>query len=153
MDSRAGALHVLFLAGGNGRAARLAAYLTRLLAGGALQVEAADGAGMDLPLASNDVHPGLVVVIHAPGEPGPLVVRNHGGRVDWHLEMAPATVAPGLAAQLRWYAMRLLSDLGIPHPRAEADAGQCAVPAVVLDLPISMPASTGQRGSPRARAA
>jgi hypothetical protein len=147
-------LHVLFLGGGNGLAAQLAAHLTRVLAGGHLQVDAADCAHMDLTAALDHAQPRLVVVIHTPDEPGPMALHNHGGRVDWHLEIDAVTVAPvELASQLRWHAMRLLSDLGISQTCAEAHAKQPAVPSLVLELPVSLPDSAFRHGKTHALAA
>ena len=150
-------LHVLFLAGGNGRAAQLAGHWARALGGGYLQVEAADFDGIDSALASSGDQACLVVVIHAAGDPEPLVAHNSGGRIDWHLEgHAIADCQFELTSQLRRHVTRLLGDLGIPQIRSEVPAMQLTDPALRLDLPIPVLASTcphGSRERPSARAA
>lgn len=108
------ALHVLFLAGGNGRVARLAAHWARALAGGCLQVDAASFAGMDSTPELDGAHAGLVVAIHAPGDPVPVLAHSSGGRIDWHLEVDAATDGPfERASPLRQRVLQLLGDLGI----------------------------------------
>lgn len=59
-------LRVLFLAGGQGLAAQLAAHWTWLFAGDSLQAEAADFGSVDRTPALNDDQASLVVVIHTP---------------------------------------------------------------------------------------
>jgi hypothetical protein len=141
------ALHVLFLAGGNGRVARLAAHWTRALAGGCLQVEAASFAGMDSTPELDGAHAGLVVAIHAPGDPAPVLVHSSGGRIDWHLEVDAGTDGPfELASPLRQRVLQLLGDLGITPMHYEVSAmrrtGFSARPA----LPVPLPASTRPLG-------
>lgn len=110
------ALHVLFLAGDDGRAAQLAGHWARALAGGCLQVEAADFDGIDSALASSGDQACLVVVIHAVGDPEPLVAHNSGGRIDWYLDGDATIECPvELASQLFRHVTRLLGDLGIHH--------------------------------------
>lgn len=113
-SNRAGGsvLHVLFLAGGNGLAAKLAAHWTRLLADGCMEVEAADPNGVD-PAVFACAPAGLAVVIHAPGCSGPVVAHNCGGRIDWHLTVDINEGTAELNGQLCRHAMRLLGDLGI----------------------------------------
>ncbi|MDT3706407.1 MAG: hypothetical protein ROZ09_06230 [Thiobacillus sp.] len=109
-------LHVLFLAGGNGLAAKLAADWTRLLADGCMEVEAADPDGVDSTAAFTCAPAGLAVVIHAPGCSGPVVAHNCGGRIDWHLTVDVNEGTAELNNQLCRHVMRLLGDLGIGRP-------------------------------------
>lgn len=136
------ALHVLFLAGGNGRVARLAAHWTRALADGCLQVDAASFAGMDSTPELDGAHAGLVVAIHAPGEPAPVLVHSSGGRIDWHLEVDAATYGPfERASPLRQRVLQLLGDLGIAPMHCEVSAmqrtGFLARPALAIPLRAS----------------
>jgi len=141
------ALHVLFLAEGNGRAAQLAAHWARALAGDSLHVEAADFDGMDSTPALNGAQASLVVVIHAAGDPWPVLVHSSGGRIDWHLEANAITEDPfELISQLRQHVMRLLSDLGIPQTHSEVSAIQPADSLSALAFPISLLASTCSQG-------
>lgn len=133
------ALHVLFLAGGNGRVARLAAHWTRALAGGCLQVESASFAGMDSTPELDGAHAGLVVAIHAPGDPVPVLVHSSGGRIDWHLEVDAATDGPfERASPLRQSVLQLLGDLGITPMHYEVSAMRrariLARPALLVPL-------------------
>src|SRR5574340_316456 len=91
-------LHVLFLAGGNGLAAKLAADWTRLLADGCMEVEAADPDGVDSTAAFACAPAGLAVVIHAPGCSGPC----------WPVAMRATNSAMHVTAKtLRWRDHRL----------------------------------------------
>lgn len=133
------ALHVLFLAGGNGRVARLAAHWTRALAGGCLQVDAASFAGMDSMPELDGARAGLVVAIHAPGDPVPVLVHSGGGRIDWHLEVDASTDGPfELVSPLRQRVLQLLGDLGITPMHCEVSAmrrtGFPARPALAVPL-------------------
>jgi hypothetical protein len=129
------ALHVAFLDGGNGGTARLAGDLVRALAAGHLQVEDADFGPTDARPALNSNQAGLVVIIHAPGDPGPLVVDCGGGRIDWYLGVNSVTDCPlDLVRELRPHATRLLDDLGIPHRHCEAVAMQLPYPSVAPPL-------------------
>lgn len=135
-------LHVLFLAGGNGRVARLAAHWTRALAGGSLQVEAASFAGMGSTPELDGARAGLVVAIHAPGDPVPVLVHSSGGRIDWHLEVDASTDgAFERASPLRQHVVQLLGDLGITPMHCEVSAmrrtGFSARPALAIPLPAS----------------
>lgn len=125
------ALHMLFLAGGNGHAARLAAYWARLLSDGGVEVDST-AADADGPAAGwSCAAAGLVVVIHTPGHPVPVVAYNCGGRVDFHLG-ADVNDAAELNFQLCRHVARLLGDLGIG--RAHTDAGMPgACPPAVFD--------------------
>lgn len=136
------ALHVLFLAGGNGRVARLAAHWTRALAGGWLQVDAASFAGMDSTPELDGARAGLVVAIHTPGDPAPVLVHSSGGRIDWHLDIDAATDGPfELASPLRQRVLQLLGDLGMPPMHDEVSAmrrsGFSARPALLVPLLVS----------------
>lgn len=111
--ARGSVLHVLFLAGGNGLAAQLAAHWTRLLADGCMEVEAADPNGVDSTAAFGCAPAGLAVVIHAPGYSGPVVAHNCGGRIDWHLTVDVNEATAELNTQLCRHVMRLFGDLGI----------------------------------------
>jgi hypothetical protein len=114
------ALHVLFLAGGNGRSAQLAGHWARALAGDCLQVEAADFDRMGSTLELNGAQASLVVVIHAAGDPEPLVAHNSGGRIDWYLDGNAITECQfELTAQLHRHVTRLLGDLGITQAISE----------------------------------
>jgi hypothetical protein len=141
------ALHVLFLAGGNGRVARLAAHWTRTLAAGCLQVDAASFAGMDSTPELDGARAGLVVAIHAPGDPAPVLVHSSGGRIDWHLEVASTDGPFELASPLRQRVLQLLGDLGITPMHYEVSAmrrtGFPARPA----LPVPLPALARPLGS------
>ena len=75
-------LQVLFVAGGGGLAAQLAARWTSLLANGCLEVKAAARGCADLSAAFNGTPADLVVVIHTPGDPGPRVAYHCGGGVE-----------------------------------------------------------------------
>jgi len=89
------------------------------------------------PTALNGDQAGLVVVIHAPTAPGPVVVHSSGGRIDWYLEVNAITECPfELTAQLRRHVIRLLGDLGIPQMHHEVSARHLADPSEALDLPI-----------------
>jgi len=147
MPSRPGsrALHVAFLDGGKGETARLAGHLVRALAAGHFQVEVADFGHSDATRALNSNQAGLVVVIHAPGDPGPLVVDCGGGRIDWYLGLNSVTDCPhDLARELRQHATRLLDDLGIPHRHCVAVAMQSS--PIPQRRPICRPVgSTGCR--------
>jgi hypothetical protein len=147
-------LHVLFLAGGNGRVARLAAHWTRALAGGCLQVDAASFAGMGSTPALDGARAGLVVAIHAPGEPAPVLVHSSGGRIDWHLEADAATDGPfQRASPLRQRVLQLLGDLGITPMHYEVSAmrrsGFSARPTRAVPLP---PSARPQGGGVQAHA-
>ena len=148
------ALHVLFLAGRAGVAARLAAQWTRMLAGNGVDVDALDAVRVDRAPAASRSRASLVVVIHAPGEPPPLVVHHCGGRVDWHLQVDALTGKPAeFAAELLWHVTRLLGDLGLSQAALKATAAQAARPAVI-DFPLPAKASTfGSRVPPGALAA
>lgn len=115
-------LQVLFVAGGGGRPAQLAALWTNLLALGCLEVKAAARGGADLTAAFNGTPADLVVVIHTPGDPGPRVAYHCGGRIDWDLEIDGTESPVGLAAKVRWQVMRLLGDLGMPQAHSESPA-------------------------------
>jgi len=131
------ALHVSFLDGGNGGAARLAGHLVRALAAGHLQLEEADFGHTDATRTPNSNQADLVVVIHAPGDPGPVVVDYGGGRIDWHLGLDSVIDCPfDLTRELRQHATRLLDDLGIPHRHSEALAMQRPYPSAGPHLPI-----------------
>lgn len=129
------ALHVLFLAGGNGRAAQLAAHWAQALAGGHLQIEAADFDGMSLVPALNGTQVSLVVVIHAPGDPEPVVIHTSGGRIDWYLEVNVTGSPAELASQVRRHVMRLLGDLGIAQARPDVPATHSSYPSPVFEHP------------------
>jgi hypothetical protein len=135
-DARRLALHVLFLAGGDGLAAHLAAHWTKFLANGRLEVKAAAPGGTDLTAALMNCAPAdLVVVIHTPGDPGPLVAHHCGGRIDWNLEVDLTESPVELTSQVRRHVMRLLGDLGMPQAHSDvtathsADARACLLAA------------------------
>jgi hypothetical protein len=138
-DKREGArhlaLHVLFLAGGDGLAAHLAARWAKFLANGSLEVKAAGPGGTDLIAASNCVPADLVVVIHTPAAPGPLVTNNCGGRIDWDLGVDVTESPVELAAQLRRHVMWLLGDLGMPQAQSDVPAEYSSCPSMVLEHP------------------
>jgi hypothetical protein len=135
-DSRRLALHVLFLAGGDGQAAQLAAHWTKFLANGRLEVKAAAPGGTDLTAALMNCAPAdLVVVIHTPGDPGPLVAYHCGGRIDWKLE-ADLTGSPiELASEVRRHVMRLLEDLGMPQAHSAVSTTHWPCASMVLERP------------------
>jgi hypothetical protein len=134
-DARRLALHVWFLAGGDGLAAHLAAHWAKFLTNGCLEVEAAGPGGTDLSAASNCVPADLVVVIHTPAAPGPLVANHCGGRIDWDLEV-DATGSPfELASQVRRHVMRLLGDLGMAQAHSDVPAAHSPCPSMALEHP------------------
>lgn len=128
--ARRSALKVLFLAGGNGLAANLAAQWMKFLANGCLEVEAAGSGGTDLTAALNDASAGLVVVIHAPGSPGPLVTHNCGGRIDWNLTGSPFE----LTSQIRGHVMQLLAEIGMARADSDVAAAHPSCPSKVRGL-------------------
>lgn len=134
-DARRLALHVLFLAGGDGLAAHLAAHWTKFLANGCLEVKAAAPGGTDLTAALNCAPADLVVVIHTPGDPGPLVAHNCGGRIDWDLEVDVTDSPVELTSQVRRHVMRLLGDLGIAQAHSDVTATHSSYQSTVLELP------------------
>jgi hypothetical protein len=134
-DVRRLALHVLFLAGGDGLAAHLAAHWTKFLANGCLEVKAAAPGETDLTAALNCAPADLVVVIHTPGDPGPLVAHNCGGRIDWDLEVDVTGSPVELTSQVRRHVMRLLGDLGMPQAHSDFTATHSSCPPTVLELP------------------
>lgn len=137
-DARRLALHVLFLAGSDGLAAHLAAHWTKSLSNGCLEVEAAASGGTDLTAAPAD----LVVLIHAPGDPGPLVEHHCGGRIDWDLE-ADMTASPvELNALIRRHVIRLLGDLGMLQTQPGINAAHSSCPSSVLKLSSRLDART-----------
>ena len=111
-------LQVLFLAGGGGLTAQLAALWTNLLANGCLAVKAAarDGA------AFNGTPADLVVVIHTLGDPGPRVAYHCGGRIDWDLDVDGTESLAELASKVRRHVMPLLGDLGMPQAHSDSPA-------------------------------
>jgi len=115
-------LHVLFVAGGDGLAAHLAARWTNLLANGCLEVSVAAPGGTDLTAAFNGTPADLVVVIHAPGDPGPRIAYHCGGRIDWDLEVDGTESLVELASKVRRHVMRLLGDLGMPQAHSDIPA-------------------------------
>lgn len=127
------ALHVLFLAGGNGVAARLAAQWARLLTNGGMEVESVNPGGVNSAADLNCAPAGLVVVIHTPGCPVPVVAHNSGGRVDWHLTVDVNEATAELNAQLCRHVMRLLEDLGISHAHSDLTVMLRAHPPAVFD--------------------
>lgn len=129
-----GLLHVLFLAGGTGLAARLAAHWTKLLANGRLEVDAVDRDGMNSTV-SDCAPAGLAVVIHAPGCPGPIVAHHCGGRVDWHLTVDANEATAELYAQLYLHATRLLGDIGISRVHSALAMRLWPHPPMVIDGP------------------
>jgi hypothetical protein len=134
-DARRLALHVWFLAGGDGLAAHLAAHWAQFLTNGCLEVEAAGPGGTDLSAALNCVPADLVVVIHTPAAPGPLVANHCGGRIDWDLGV-DATESPfELASQVRRHVIWLLGDLGIPQAQSDVPAAYSSCPSRVLEHP------------------
>lgn len=136
------ALHVLFLAGRAGVAAKLAAQWTRMLAGDGVDVDALDAVRVDRAPAASRSRASLVVVIHAHGEAAPLVVHHCGGRIDWHLQVDALTGKPAeLAAELLWHVTRLLSDLGVSHAPFKAAAAQPAGRPPVIGFPLAAKAS------------
>jgi len=124
-------LQVLFVAGGDGLAAQLAARWTKFLANGCLEISAAAPGGTDLTTALNGTPADLVVVIHTPGDPGPCVAHHCGGRIDWDLE---AESPADLTAQVRRHVMRLLRDLGVSQAHSEIPAAHSSYPPT-LHLP------------------
>jgi hypothetical protein len=134
-DARRLALHVWFLAGGDGLAAHLAARWAKFLTNGCLEVKAAGPGGTDLSAALNCVPADLVVVIHTSAAPGPLVANNCGGRIDWDLEV-DATGSPfELASQVRRHVMRLLGDLGMAQAHSDVSAEYSSCPSMALEHP------------------
>lgn len=133
-EARHPALKVLFLAGGNGLAANLAAQWTKFLVNGCLEVEAAGSGGTDLTAALNDASAGLVVVIHAPGSPGPLVTYNCGGRIDWNLEFDLTGSPFELTSQVRGHVMQLLGDIGMARVDSDVAAAHPFCPSTVRGL-------------------
>jgi hypothetical protein len=131
-DARRLALHVLFLAGGDGLAAHLAAHWTKFLANGCLEIKAAAPGGTDLTTALNCAPADLVVVIHTPGDPGPLVAHHCGGRIDWDLEVDVTESPVELSSQVRRHVMRLLGDLGMPPAHSDVTATHSSCPSTVL---------------------
>lgn len=133
-DAQAWGLHVLFLAGGNGVAAQLAAHCARLLTNGGVAVESANPDGTHAT-APRCAPAGLVVVIHAPGAPGPAVEHNCGGRVDWHLTVDANEATAELNSQLCRHVMQLFEDLGIRRTHSGQTVMLRACPRGVIDRP------------------
>lgn len=115
-------LQVLFVAGGGGLAAQLAARWTNLLANGCLEVKAAARGGADLSAAFNGTPADLVVVIHTPGDPAPCVAYHCGGRIDWNIEVDGTEFPVELASEVRRHVMRLLGDLGMTQAHSDHPA-------------------------------
>lgn len=134
-DARRLALHVWFLAGGDGVVAHLAAHWTKFLANGCLEVKATGPGGTDLSAALNCVAADLVVVIHTPAAPGPLAANNCGGRIDWDLGVDVTESPVELASQVRRHVMRLLGDLGMAQAHSDVPAEYSSCPSTVLEHP------------------
>lgn len=134
-DARHLALQVLFVAGGDGLAAQVAARWTEFLANGFLEVKAAAPGSADLTAALNGTPADLVVVIHTPGDPGPLVAYHCGGRIDWDLEVGVTESPVELTSQVRRHVMRLLGDLGMPQAHSDIPATHSSCPPTLPVLP------------------
>ena len=135
-DARPLALHVLFVAGGDGLAAHVAAHWTKFLANGCLDVKAAAPGETDLSAVLNCAPADLVVVIHTPGDPGPLVAHNCGGRIDWDLEVDVTGSPVELTSQVRRHVVRLLGDLGMPQAHfIDSNAPDSPCPPTVFERP------------------
>lgn len=134
-DARRFAMHVLFLAGGDGLAAHLAAHWTKFLANGCLEVNAAGPDGVDSIAALNCATANLVVVINTRGDLGPLVAHNCGGRIDWDLDVDITESPIELASQVRRHVIRLLGDLGMAQTHSEVPTKHSSYPSTVLEYP------------------
>ena len=113
-------LQVLFVAGGDGGPAQLAALWTNLLAHGCLAVKAAARGSADLTAAFNGTPADLVVVIHTLGDPGPRVAYHCGGRIDWDLDVDGTESRAELASRVSSHVMHLLGDLGMPQAHSDS---------------------------------
>jgi hypothetical protein len=137
------ALRVLFLAGGQGLAAQLAAHWTWVFAGDSLQAQAAGFGSMDRTPDLNHDQASLVVVIHTPRDREPVVLDHCGGRIDWHLEIDSGSEGlVQLSSQLRGHVMRLLADLGVTPTRFAMNSTQRHYSSMPQDLPVPPLAST-----------
>jgi len=132
---RCSKLQVLFVAGGDGLAAQLAAHWTKSLANACLEVKADGPGGADLTAALNGTPADLVVVIHTPGDPAPRVAYHCGGRIDWDLEVDETEFPLELTSQVRRHVMRLLGDLGVPHAHSDIPATPLPCPLTLQNLP------------------
>ena len=134
-DARRLALHVLFLAAGDGRVAHLAAHWTQFLANGLLEVGVASPVGADLNATLNCGPADLVVVIHTPHDSGPLVAHNSGGRIEWDIGVEVTESPEELSSQVRRHVMRLLEDLGMNQAPSDVIASRSSCPSMALEFP------------------